>query len=847
MSTQMVSPRTDSSTVVLQFTEVSKEYPGVRALDGVSLSARSGEVHAVLGENGAGKSTLVGVAAGSVAPTSGAVELLGTTVGVGGENARENGLAIVHQIPALAPSLAVHEAFDLIVPERVRPAETSMANWTQACLAEQGVDVDARASISALSQREAHLVEIVAAITSRPKVLILDEPTEALGPDETAWLFDRVRTLAGAGTTVIYITHRIPEVLELAAVLTVLRDGRVVGGGRVDGFDADSIVEMIIGRSLEASFPERPELESLEAVDPVLRVDNLRGRKFQGVSLEVRPGEILGLAGVEGNGQREFLRALGGALPSVGSVSVGSVSVGKISPRNVRAAGLVFLAGDRINEALFPAMSISENVVAPALPSVARGGIVSRRSESELADRALHGLAVKAPGTYTTLSSLSGGNQQKILLGRSQVENCKVLLVEDPTQGVDAGARLEIYNSLRKMADNGVAVVVLSTDAVELSGLCDRVAVFARGRVERVLDGENVAERDITGAAVLSTGHDDHDHDHELSEGAPVKGRRPFNLVAGGDLHAVFLLLIALALAAMTRSESAAFTSRITLTELFGSASIVILVGLAQMLVVVTGGIDLSIGAVVAFSSVIVSFYADGGLGLMLFGVALAVAAGTAIGFCNGLLSSFVGIPHVIATLISSIAVVGLARILRESPGGFASPEVLDLLQWRYGFIPLLFPIAIAIAIALWFLIGRTRTGRRLRASGSDETKASKMGVNVGWTRVLAASMTGGISAIAGIFYYARTGIGDAGAGASLTLMSVTAIVIAGVNIYGGAGSALAVAAAALLLQTITSSLPFLSLSLAWQFWIQGVFVLIAAVAPAAIEARRRHLAVTVS
>lgn len=842
MNTQPVVSDPETSTVALRFTEVSKEYPGVRALDGVSLSANAGEVHAVLGENGAGKSTLVGVAAGSVAPTSGTVELLGTHIGVGGEDARDNGLAIVHQIPALAPSLAVHEAFDLIVPDRVKPGDRTMAAWTQRCLDEQGVDVDARSTIGTLSQREAHLVEIVAALVSEPKVLILDEPTEALGPDETNWLFERVRSVVAAGASVIYITHRIPEVLELASALTVLRDGRVVGGGRIGEFDADSIVELIIGRSLEASFPDRPELTDLDASDAVLRVEGLRGRRFRDVSIEVHPGEILGLAGVEGNGQREFLRALGGALPSAGTVSVDGREIARLTPRDVRRAGIIFLAGDRINEALFPAMSISENVVAPALPRLARVGRIEPRAEAELANQALDGLAVKAPGTYTTLSSLSGGNQQKILLGRSRVEDCKVLLVEDPTQGVDAGARLEIYNNLREMANSGVAVVVLSTDAVELSGLCDRVAVFSRGRLQRVLDGENVAERDITGTAVLSSEHGGDDPE-------PVRRakRRSIQLFAGGDSHAVFLLLITLALAVVTRSESAAFTSRITLTELFGAASVVILVALAQMLVVVTGGIDLSIGAVVALGGVIVSFFADGGVGQLVFGIVLAVATGAGIGLVNGVLSSFVKIPHVIATLITSIAVVGVARLIRDRPGGFASSEVLDVLQHRFAFMPVLFPAALVIAVALWYLIGSTRSGRRLRAAGSDEVKAAKMGVDVAWNRVFAASLAGAVSAVAGVCYYARTGIGDAGAGASLTLMSVTAIVIAGVNIYGGAGSALAVAAAGLLLQTITSSLPFLSLSIAWQYWIQGVFVLIAAVAPAAIEARRRHLAVAVT
>jgi len=827
-----------SSTPGLVLTEITKTYPGVRALDGVSVTVERGRVHAILGENGAGKSTLVGIAAGSVVPDSGTIGLAGEQFArLQPREAREKGLAIVYQTPALAPSLSVVDSVLLLLPESRRPPRRGAAAWLSAHFTSLGLEIDPNALVGSLSLREAHLIEIASALASDPSVLVLDEPTEALGNDETRWLFERIAELVARDVAVVYITHRIPEVIEIATDLTVLRDGKVVGRGKVADFSQDQIVELIVGRSLETTFPDKAQVAASTA--STLEVSGASGTGFQDVSLSVQAGTIIGLAGVEGNGQREFLRALSGKGPMLGTISVNGRVLSRRSAKAGSRLGVAYLPGDRIGEAMFGKMSVRENVVAPSIDVAMPTGFLDRPREYRLTRQGIAGLALKSPTLETPVTALSGGSQQKVLLARSRLGDPKVLLVEDPTQGVDAGARVEIYAFLRRMAESGVAVVVLSTDAVELEGLCDQVLVFSRGRVMARLNGDDVTERAITGAAVLSQ--------HERDTPAVVSAvpadtsRRWWR----GEGQAGVLLGLAIVLATVTTLLLPAFLNPLNVGQTLAAAATLILVGLAQLLVVMTGGIDLSVGSVVALSGVIVSFFANGDMLQFIVGVAISIVVGLLVGVINGLLVTRLNIPPVIATLVTSIAIVGLAQVLRPQPSTTATDAIMTAIGTTVAGIPLILIVSLVIAIALWFVIGRTRLGRGLRAAGSDPVKANRMGVSVRGMRMFASVAAGGLSAVAGFALYTTTGIGDANTGQTLTLTSVTAIVIAGASIFGGSGSAIAVAVAGFLLETITSALTFLSLSLSWQYWVQGAFVLVAAVIPLVVRLARSRAEAT--
>jgi ribose transport system ATP-binding protein len=508
------------------------------------------------------------------------------------------------------------------------------------------------------------------------------------------------------------------------------------------------------------------------------------------------------------------------------------------SPRTTTRAGVVFLPGDRIGEAMFGKMSVRENIVAPVIDTAMPTGFVDRAREYRLTRKAIAGLAVKTPTLETAVTALSGGSQQKVLLARARLGDPRVLLVEDPTQGVDAGARVEIYAFLRAIAESGTAVVVLSSDAVELEGLCDRVLVFSRGQVQATLAGDDVTERAITGAAVLST-----TGSTATVVNAVPKRRRRIPLAIRGEVQAGALVALTLMLGIATTFVSTAFVSPLNISQLLAGASVLILVGLAQLLVVMTGGIDLSIGSVLALSTVVISFFGQQGPGFFLLGVVLALGVGLVVGLINGLLVTRLSLPPVIATLVTSIAIVGAAQVLRSSPGGSATGDIMTALGTTIGGIPLVLVVAVGLAVLIWIIVQRTGLGRGFRAAGSDPVKANRMGVSVPRMRLLAATAAGVLAAVAGLVLYTKTGIGDANTGQALTLTSVTAIVIAGASIFGGSGSAIAVAAAGLLLQTITNSLTYLGLSLSWQYWLQGAFVLIAAIIPMIAILRRRRRA----
>lgn len=821
---------------LLVLRDIVKTYPGVKALSGVSLKVMPGRVHAVLGENGAGKSTLVGIAAGSVVPDSGMIVLGGNQhARIQPRQARNAGLAIVYQTPALTPALSVVDCVLELLPDEKRPSRAVANDWLATHFASLGLEIDPTARVGSLSQREAHLIGIAAALASDPKILVLDEPTEALGPEETRWLFERVAELLARRVGVVYITHRIPEVVEIGRDLTVLRDGRVVGRGSVADYSADEIVELIVGRSLETTFPTKAGPG--DAADPLLTVRGLSGIGFSDVSLEVLPGQIVGLAGVEGNGQREFMAALAGRGLVTGTIAVGGQVLGRHSTQAATDAGIVFLPGDRLGEAMFGKMSVRENVVAPSLSTAMPRGLANKRREYRLTREAIADLAVKTATLEAPVATLSGGSQQKVLLARSRLEAPRVLLVEDPTQGVDAGARVKIYSVLRKFAEDGVAVVVLSTDAVELEGLCDNVLVFSRGGVQAVLDGDNVTVRAITGTAVLSR------RERAASVNLTVVPKSSLRLRFPGEAQAGILAVLTIALAVTTSAASDSFLNPLNVTQLLSAASVLILVGIAQLLVVVTGGIDLSVGSVIAIAGVVLSFFADQGPGYFLLGVIVAVLAGAAAGLVNGLLVTAIGIPSVIATLVSSIAIVGVAQILRPEPTHAVSPDVAELVGSMVLNVPVVLVMAIIVAIVVQFLIARTGLGRGLRAAGSDAVKANRMGVNVPRARFTALLGSGAFSALAGIALYTSTTTGDPNSGQEFTLVSVTAVVIAGVSIFGGSGSAVAVAVAGLLVASVTNALTFLSLTLAWQYWFQGIFVLLAALIPivgASVSRRRR-------
>ncbi|MGV9869114.1 ATP-binding cassette domain-containing protein [Rhodococcus koreensis] len=797
----------------LDLSGIGKSFPGVRALDDVSLSVRRGEVHGVVGENGAGKSTLMGVASGSLVPDQGTVlidgQLLDPTGGP--ERSRELGLAIVRQEPALLPDLTVAENLYLGVPAHCRPAPTAITDWARTVLqvwgTEMGIEPGAR--VASLVPRQRFIVEICRALAQNPSVLVLDEPSEHLVGDDVDTLFGHVHRLADAGTAVVYISHRIHEVKALSDRITVLRSGRTQGTHDAASLSEDDIVALIIGRELDALFPGKASAAALGAIG--LSLDRFQTANVAPVTFEARTGEIIGLAGIEGNGQRDFLRALGGLQKHQGTVSV----AGRTVRGSARRAGIAYVSGDRHNEGVLTGLSVGENISLRMLPQLRRTGVVSRAAERDFVSRIIDEFAVKTPSAQTPIESLSGGNQQKALLGGTLASTPRVLLIDEPTQGVDIGAKNEIYRVLRAAADAGAVVIVLSSDSLELAGLADRVLVFSRGHLVSELTGEAITEEQVTAAALKASTTRNH-------KSASASGLTRW--LATDSAPPILVGSGVIALTAAATIANAVFLGPKNIAFVLTLAAVVAIVAVGQLLTLITGGIDLSVGPLMGFSAILASFYLVDGtpLSLQALGWVLLLTVPLLVGLINWLLVDVIRLYPMIATLVTYMALQGLSLVLRPVPGGLISDQVLAPFNVRVGPIPLTFAAAVVIALVVGYALAKTRWGISLRAVGSAPERAALNGIDPRALRLTAYLGCSFLAGLAGILLMSQIGSGDATAGVTYTLTSITAAVVGGASVFGGRGTAIGALLGAVLIQVLSSVTTFLQLGADWPYYLLG-------------------------
>jgi ribose transport system ATP-binding protein len=811
--------------VTLRLTNVVKSFLGVVALKGVSFESLSGEVHALVGENGAGKSTLMGVAAGDLVPDSGAVEINGVVVEVfSSANSGALGLALVHQHPALLPDLTVAENLILAMRPAVRTQIRGREAWVRERLSQWDAEFPPNAHINNLSMPEQHLVELIKATSFNPRVLILDEPTEHMDRDGIDRLFRRIRETTAAGCTVIYISHRIHEVKAIADRVTVLRDGETRGTFNVADLDVQQIVNLVVGRTLEAAFPPKAAMIDAEAT-PVLAVENLSGLGFSEVSLHARRGEIIGLAGIEGNGQREFLRALAGLLASSGDVRVNGEKRNVSNPAESRRAGLVYVPRERHREALMLSLGVGKNIGLIALARNAIFGVIDRRRELSEINKQVSALSIKTPRLDTQIQNLSGGNQQKAVIARCLMDQPAVLLADEPSQGVDAGARFEIYNILRDAAASGRGVVIASADAMELEGLCDRVLIFSRGSVVAELSGAQVVERKITEAALTAT--------TLRTQGGATQRATPFSSFLQGDYAPSVVLLIAiLALGAFASIISPYYLTGRNFSNMLTLLTAATFISLGQLVALLAGGIDLSVGPLTGLVVVVASFFVNDGVsvGSIIIGFLLSLLVAAAVGCTNWFLTRQARITPVIATLTTYMGLQGVSLLLRPIPDGLLNSDVTAAIESRIGFMPVAFIVCGAIVGLLEYCLRRSRWGVTLRAVGSSEASARRIGVNVGLTYFGAYLLCSALTFLGGVMLMAQIGVGDPTAGVNYTLASITAVVLGGASLFGGRGSFVGALLGATLIQQIINVTTFVRLSPAWQYWLLGILTLVAAI-----------------
>lgn len=816
------------STPALRLEGVSKTYPGVRALDQVSINCLPGEVHAILGENGSGKSTLMKIASGAVKPDGGVVEIAGQRfASVDPRTASKLGVSTVYQDDSLVSELTV--AQNLFMASRRGTVRFSdMTAWAADRLAAYGVSIAPHALIADLSPAQRQFVEIVKALQSEPKVLLFDEPTSTLDADGVRKLTGIIRTLTARGTGIIYVSHRLPEILELADRVTVLRDGIHQGTFAVsESLSEHDLITLMVGRDIDVDYAAKA---ADIAGHPLLVVKNLSGTAFQDISFFARKGEILGFAGAEGNGQREVLRALVGLEESRGSVECAGLKVSTASPRTASESGLLFLSSDRKAEAVFPELSVGKNMVLPLLGKLASAGFISRKKERATAAAMKHDFGVAAADLSLPVIQLSGGNQQKAVLARSFRSGAKVFLIDEPTQGVDAGARFEIYRAIRENIQGDGTCIVNSSDAQELAGICDRVFVFSRGRIVQELVGDAIAEETIVGSFLTS--RDARQADSDVATEPPSFLR----MLAGGSASWWVPLLFLLGLIAIVASyaavNSSIFLKAINFRHLLIALGPVAIVAMAQLHALLIKGIDVSVGSLMSMVVVGMSFLIFSGANPMLIALGTVACAliGIAAGIVNGAVVRFGRINPVITTIATLSILQGLALVGRPTPAGIIDGHFASLLRTCIGFLPVATIFVVIVAVISDFWLHRTRSGLLVKATGFREEAARRNGAPVTWIHFRAYILAGASAAVAGMFLGAQVGVGHPSVGQNYALTSIAAAVLGGAALTGGRGSFSGALLGAFFFTLMTNVISVLGLNSAFGVIASGMMTLIAIV-----------------
>lgn len=482
---------------MLEMVQITKKYPGVTALNNVGLKLNKGEVHALLGENGAGKSTLMKILCGATPKDSGKIVFEGKEIlrNPSRAEAATVGISMVFQELSLFPQLTITENLFLSRSKGLFKW-SSLDSISEEILRRFNLNIDPRTKVGELTVAEQQLVEIAKATKDGARILILDEPTSALSDNEIEKLFQTVRKLKEEGLGIIYIGHRLNEVFEIADNATVLRDGNLIGRVCLKDCCEDDIIEMMVGRKIENLFPERQPAKNNEVV---LKVSNLsKEGLFENVSFELRKGEVLGISGLMGSGRTEIVKTIFGAIKKdSGEIELNGERIEIDSPKTAIKNGIALLTEDRKTEGLVLGFDLTQNISLPSLKSFCKKCIIDKKEEETISENIVNELNINPPLMDRAVKTLSGGNQQKVVLAKWLVRNCNILILDEPTRGIDVGAKKEIYTIINELVKQGKSIIMVSSELPEVIGMSDRVIVIYDGRINKVLEKEELSEINI--------------------------------------------------------------------------------------------------------------------------------------------------------------------------------------------------------------------------------------------------------------------------------------------------------------------------------------------------------------
>ena len=493
-----------SDNIILRMKKITKTFPGVKALSNVDLELKEGEVHALLGENGAGKSTLIKVLGGIYHADSGEIEINGKNVKINSvQDAEANGIAIIHQELVLVPYMSVAE--NIFLGRELGAGITvnlkAQEKEAQAVLDRLGMDIDARSLVKDLSIAKQQMVEITKAVATNSKILVMDEPTSSISEKEVDNLFKIMRDLTSHGVGIIYISHKMSELQEICDRVTVMRDGEYVGTKVVKETSRDDLIAMMVGRQLTSYY----ERDFLEPGEEVLRVENINDNKrVFNVSFNLKKGEIVGFAGLVGAGRSETMQAIFGLTKgSTGDVYINGKKVDIKSPIDAMKNGLVMVPESRKEQGLYLIQDVRYNTTIEILDQFIKNLNVNTRKESEVTQKYIDMMSTKTPTQQQVIGNLSGGNQQKVLIGRWLATDPQILILDEPTRGIDVGAKAEIYAIMNNLLKQGVSIIMISLEMPEIINMSDRVYVMAEGKIAGCIDHEEISQEAIMKLAAV--------------------------------------------------------------------------------------------------------------------------------------------------------------------------------------------------------------------------------------------------------------------------------------------------------------------------------------------------------
>jgi ABC-type sugar transport system ATPase subunit/ribose/xylose/arabinose/galactoside ABC-type transport system permease subunit len=810
-----------SAAAVVQLLHLRKSFPGVTALQDVSLTLRAGTIHALVGENGAGKSTLINLLSGVLSPDEGEICLSGQPVRFADARAaHRQGIVTVHQEVDLFPDLSVSENIGL---EQGLPRNRfgwvdwrSMRQRTRQALQTVQEEMSPSRLAATLSPAQRQLVLIASAVSEAARVLILDEPTSSLSAAETQILFDHLRRFRRQGTAILYVSHRLEELVSLADEVTVLRDGRLVWTGPIHETTPRALIALMVGREVT-----RNALRQTRGVGPVLlSCQNLTAADgtFNGVNLEVRSGEVVGLYGLIGAGRSEWAQGVFGLRRlAQGKVGIDGKPVVPRGPGQMMREGVAYVPEDRLRQGLCRGLSVRANVVLATLRRLARGPWVSTAEEKQRTRAAIEQFAIRVRFVEQKVSTLSGGNQQKVVLARWLGCEPRVLILDEPTRGVDVGAKAEIHALIHRLADEGRAVVLISSDLPEILSQSDRVAVFREGRLVATFVAPMASAEEVATAAVPQGSEP---AKPGTSPKSGLWGTGPAFLREGA------LVVVLLLLFAFLEWKTGRFLAAGNVQNLATDTALLSFCAVGAALVILSGGIDISLGALMALSAGVA-----GRLWEQEYPLPVVIATAVLVGGLGGMLNALLSIAGRVHPIVVTLGTMSLYRGLTvwyigediHIPGGARHWIVAD-----FAGLPLVAWGGLLLIFLVWFFLSFTLSGREIYALGSNPTAAHGVGIHPGRVWLKAFTLQGLLVGGAGFLALARSGGLQATSYEEKTLEAIAAAVVGGVAITGGRGSVWGVLLGCLFLVAFAPACLHLNITPEWQQAVVGSVMVLA-------------------